>query len=60
MMPKKKTGLPVFTKLGPYPLDLNGMSLYEMESLSAEATLAARKKRKKRSKTIKTKTSRRY
>jgi hypothetical protein len=54
-MPKKKTGLPVSAKLRPYPLDLNGMSLYEFEGLEAEAILAARKKRKRRLRAIKTK-----
>ena len=43
--------------LGPYPLDCPpGLSLYEVESLAAEAILIARKKRKKRLKAIKTKT----
>jgi hypothetical protein len=51
----KKPGQPFSTKLGPYPLDCPpGLSLYEVESLAAEAILAARKKRKK-PKTIKTK-----
>ena len=53
-MANKKTSLHLSIKLGHYPLDLNGMSLYEFESLAAEAILAARKKRKKL-KTIRTK-----
>jgi hypothetical protein len=56
-MAKKSPRQPFSTKLlGPYPLDCApGLSLYEVESLAAEAILAARKKRKKRLKAIKTK-----
>jgi len=52
----KKPDKPFSTRLGPYPLDCPpGLSLYEVESLAAEAILAARRKRKKRFKAIKTK-----
>jgi len=58
-MAKKETSLHLSIKLGPYPLDLVGTSLYEIESRVAEAILTAREKRKKQPKTIKAKANRR-